>query len=60
MPSCAGMNRKLYDAAARQACFGSLPGTLHHLVVGDTVWLKRFTLHPSAFAALAPPAWTPA
>ncbi|KQV79731.1 diguanylate cyclase [Massilia sp. Root351] len=66
------MNRKLYQAAAalpadelardRGAFFGSLLGTLNHLVAGDTVWLKRFAaeaatspaLSPAAFAALAP------
>lgn len=58
------MNRKLYDAAGtlsdaellmdRQAFFGSILGTLNHLVSGDTVWLKRFALHPAGYAALAP------
>lgn len=58
------MNRKVYDAAARlsdaqlrtdrQAFFGSILGTLNHLVQGDTVWLKRFAQHPAGFTALAP------
>ena len=58
------MNRKLYDAAQtltdaelamdRQAFFGSILGTLNHLVLGDTVWLKRFAQHPAGFTALAP------
>ncbi|MGI4720442.1 MAG: DinB family protein [Janthinobacterium lividum] len=58
------MNRQLYAAAAtlppeevradRGAFFGSLLGTLNHLVVGDTIWLTRFAGHPSAFRALAP------
>lgn len=58
------VNRRLYDAAAalppgevradRGAFFGSLLGTLNHLVVGDTIWLARFADHPSAFRALAP------
>ncbi len=58
------MNRKLYDAALtltdaelamdRQAFFGSILGTLNHLVLGDTVWLKRFAQHPAGFSALAP------
>lgn len=57
------MNAKLYEAAAklpaealardRGAFFGSLLGTLNHLVVGDTLWLKRFANHPSKPAALA-------
>jgi uncharacterized damage-inducible protein DinB len=58
----AGMNRKLYRAAAslpageltrdRGAFFGSLLGTMNHLVAGDTIWLTRFARHPSAFPAL--------
>ena len=46
-------NRRLYDAAAglpdedyradRGAFFGSLHGTLNHLLVGDRIWLSRFT-----------------
>lgn len=58
----ADMNRKLYDAAAqlpaaeltadRQAFFGSLSGTLNHLLAGDTIWLKRFSTHPADFPAL--------
>lgn len=72
MPDCAdiillaaynaGMNRKLYDAAAqlppdalhadRKAFFGSLFATMNHLVAGDTIWLTRFALHPTAFRAL--------
>ncbi|WP_421723326.1 DinB family protein [Bauldia sp.] len=46
-------NRRLYDAAAtlpdadyradRGAFFGSLHGTLNHLLVGDYVWMSRFT-----------------
>ncbi|MCE1236714.1 MAG: DinB family protein [Hyphomicrobiales bacterium] len=53
----AWMNARLYDAAAtlpaeavaadRGAFFGSLLGTLEHLVVGDTIWLKRFAEHRS-------------
>ena len=58
----AWMNRSIYDAAARLpaeevaadrgAFFGSILGTLEHLVVADTLWLKRFAEHPSG-AALA-------
>ena len=53
----AWMNAKLYDAAAtlspqdlaldRGAFFGSILGTLNHLVVADTIWLKRFASHPA-------------
>lgn len=59
----AAMNSKLYAAAAtlpkeelaadRGAFFGSLLGTLNHLVAGDTVWLRRFMGHPSSFASLS-------
>lgn len=58
------MNRKLYAAAARltdeEVCaergafFGSILGTLNHLVAGDTIWLMRFALHPAGFRALEP------
>jgi uncharacterized damage-inducible protein DinB len=46
-------NERLYDAAAklsdadyrasRGAFFGSLHGTLNHLLVGDRIWMYRFT-----------------
>lgn len=46
-------NRRLYDAAAgladadyranHGAFFGSVHGTLNHLLVGDRVWMHRFT-----------------
>jgi uncharacterized damage-inducible protein DinB len=46
------MNAKLYASAGglsaealaleRNAFFGSIIGTLNHVVVGDTIWLKRF------------------
>lgn len=58
----ASMNRKLYAAAAglpqealnadRGAFFGSILGTLNHIVAGDTIWLRRFMGHPSDFASL--------
>lgn len=58
------MNFKLYEAAGRlspqalaadrKAFFGSLLGTLNHIVVGDTLWLKRFATHPTNFTALDP------
>ncbi len=57
------MNRRLYDAAAtlphaalaadRGAFFGSILGTLNHLVVTDTIWLKRFASAADAPAVLA-------
>jgi len=46
-------NQRLYDAAAvlpdedyradRGAFFGSLHGTLNHILVGDRIWMHRFT-----------------
>ena len=46
-------NERLYDAAARVpdtdyranrgAFFKSLHGTLNHLLVGDRIWMRRFT-----------------
>lgn len=58
------MNERLYDAARRlpteelsrdrQAFFGSILGTLNHLVVADTIWLKRFASHPARHDALEP------
>lgn len=57
------MNRRLYDAAAaltdealaqdRGAFFGSVLGTLNHLVVADTIWLKRFAAAVDASPMLA-------
>lgn len=56
------MNERLYAAAAtlpesavaqpRGAFFGSLLGTLNHLVVADTIWLQRFAQHPAQYPAL--------
>lgn len=50
------MNARLYDAAGslsgelvfeeRGAFFGSLFGTLNHIAVGDTIWLRRFVQLP--------------
>lgn len=56
----AWMNAKVHDAAARLsadalaqdrgAFFGSILGTLEHLVIGDTLWLGRFATHRSGGA----------
>lgn len=56
------MNVKLYHAAAqlapealcadRGAFFGSLFATMNHLLVGDSIWLKRFSTHPACHRAL--------
>lgn len=66
----AAMNGRVYAAAARLpqevlradrgAFFGSIMGTLNHIVAGDTIWLRRFMGHPSAFASLRPLADIPA
>ncbi|WP_035056268.1 DinB family protein [Andreprevotia chitinilytica] len=58
------MNAKVIEAAAqlpadellrdRKAYFGSILGTLNHLIVADTMWLKRFLNHPAGYASLEP------
>jgi uncharacterized damage-inducible protein DinB len=58
------MNARLYDAAGRLsaealaldrgAYFGSVLGTLNHIVVADTIWLKRFATHPVNYVELDP------
>ncbi|GAB5479921.1 MAG: DinB family protein [Marinobacter nauticus] len=57
------MNEKVYEAASgldasalaedRDAFFGSILGTLNHIVVGDTIWLKRFATHPASTKSLS-------
>jgi uncharacterized damage-inducible protein DinB len=56
------MNRKIYATAGqlpeatlkadKKAFFGSILGTLNHLMVGDIIWLKRFAMHPANHKAL--------
>lgn len=56
------MNRKFYAAgerltrteleADRGAFFGSILGTLNHILVGDLIWLHRFARHPGRHYAL--------
>ena len=58
------MNAKLYAAvgrlsdaelsADRGAFFGSILGTLNHMAVADTIWLKRFATHPGGHLPLEP------
>jgi len=60
----AWMNAKLYAGAGRLsgdalsadsgAFFGSIIGSLNHIVVGDTLWLKRFATHPGKHLSLEP------
>ena len=57
------MNQRLYEAASRLsddelkmdrgAFFKSVLGTLNHILVGDIVWLKRFSKHPSGKKSLS-------
>ncbi len=57
------MNTNVYNAATtlsqtaltedRGAFFGSILGTLNHIVVADTIWLKRFATQPAGSEALA-------
>lgn len=37
----------------RGAFFGSIEGTFNHILVADTIWMKRFSGHPARFPALA-------
>jgi uncharacterized damage-inducible protein DinB len=56
------MNQNIYSAAAslsekelhqnRGAFFGSIIGTLNHIMIGDIIWLKRFSDHPKNFKSL--------
>ena len=56
------MNENIYSASAklddteltkdRGAFFGSVLGTLNHILLGDTIWLKRFAGHPTNFNSL--------
>jgi uncharacterized damage-inducible protein DinB len=58
------MNAKVYETAAklspeelardRGAFFGSVLGTLNHVMVGDTIWLKRLAEHPAGHRSLDP------
>ncbi|MEM5535473.1 DinB family protein [Neptuniibacter pectenicola] len=56
------MNESIYEAASeldpvvlsadQGAFFNSILGTLNHILVGDIIWLQRFSEHPSHFNAL--------
>jgi len=56
------MNQRIYQAALklsaeqlsedRSVFFGSILGTLNHILVGDTLWLQRFADHPSHLTSL--------
>ena len=57
------MNKRQYEAAGnlsetefckdKGAFFKSVLGTLNHIMVGDIIWLKRFTEHPSSLEPLS-------
>ncbi len=56
------MNESIYEAASeldpsilnidQGAFFKSIIGTLNHILVGDIIWMQRFSEHPSDFSAL--------
>ncbi|MEH6652083.1 MAG: DinB family protein [Motiliproteus sp.] len=56
------MNNQLFDAArtltADEVCsdmgafFDSILGTLNHLIVGDLIWLSRFSSHSDRYTSL--------
>ena len=58
----AAMNSSVYQGARqlpaavleadRKAFFGSILGTLNHLVNADLIWLKRFAGHPARYRQL--------
>lgn len=61
------MNQRICDSIStisndilwqdQKAFFGSILGTLNHLMVGDLIWLNRFNQHPSypkGFKSLIP------
>lgn len=56
------INESIYSAVSglsfeelikdRGAFFGSIIGTLNHILVADIIWLRRFACHPKSFSAL--------
>mgnify|MGYP000600314709 CR=1 FL=1 len=56
------MNRRMIEASEnlsiellnenKNAFFGSVIGTLNHILIGDILWLKRFSAHPSVYGSL--------
>lgn len=56
------INKRIYSATAglnqqelsknRGAYFGSIIGTLNHILVGDIFWFKRFANHPANYQSL--------
>ena len=50
--NCTSIQRQLDED--REAFFGSLIGTLNHIVEGDTIWLQRFAPCAGPAASLQP------
>ena len=58
------MNLSIYAVSAqvseidlvthRGAFFGSIIGTLNHILVADLIWLRRFSMHSNNFRSLEP------
>jgi len=56
------MNQRVYESTSslskdeldkeRGAFFGSISGTLNHILVGDIIWLQRFAGHEAGFESL--------
>lgn len=56
------MNEQFYEAAGKLtqeevsadkgAFFGSILGTLNHILVGDLIWLSRFSTHSTRYQSL--------
>ncbi|WP_438863033.1 DinB family protein [Neptunicella sp.] len=56
------MNNNLYQLVSqldedtftqqKGAFFGSIAGTLNHIMVADIIWLTRFKAHPTGFSSL--------
>ena len=58
------MNKRIIEAsgnltkeklsADKGAFFKSVIGTLNHILIGDILWLKRFSTHPNGYKSLLP------
>ena len=56
------MNQRIFDAASnlshqtlfenKDAFFKSIMATLNHIMIGDILWFKRFSKHPSDYSSL--------
>lgn len=50
--ACEGLSGEIYFAQRTSAFFGSLHGTLNHILVGDRAWMRRLTGEGEVPAAL--------